>query len=263
MSRTMFRSVALAFLLGNAGAAGAAPPDIDLAAGCAEPLPRHTFRARVGTPFQSEIKLRGGSGNVFWAFLTEPISETAGLQCKTTAPMAAFNCADVNIRLPAGAPEKPVGSQQSARISGTPAASGTVPFTIVVKVDGKEQTCERSYLLDIDVANPDEEAPSVPERLTALPDVPSTRIAVRVNWIASTDDRAVTGYLLERCEGEGCADFTQRARPSGTGFLDRRVTEDTEYTYRVRAIDAAGNMSAISNLATVRTLFKPEGPHPQ
>ena len=39
----------------------------------------------------------------------------------------------------------------------------------------------------------------------------------------------------------------------GEQFTDTRLTEDTEYTYEVRAFDAAGNQSEASNEVFART----------
>ena len=34
---------------------------------------------------------------------------------------------------------------------------------------------------------------------------------INLSWTASTDNVAVTGYLLERCQGVGCTNFAQIA----------------------------------------------------
>src|SRR5207249_4281577 len=65
----------------------------------------------------------------------------------------------------------------------------------------------------------------------------------------------VTGYRIERCQGAGCSTFTQIAAPSGTGttYTDTGLSPSTSYTYRVRAVDAAGNLGAYSNSAGATT----------
>ena len=52
----------------------------------------------------------------------------------------------------------------------------------------------------------------------------------------------VTGYRVERCQGAGCTTFAQIATPTGTSFSDTGLTAGTSYSYRVRAMDAAGNL---------------------
>ena len=64
----------------------------------------------------------------------------------------------------------------------------------------------------------------------------------------------MTNYLVERCQGAGCTGFAQigtlgdERRFSNTG-----LTASTSYSYRVRATDAAGNLSGYSNTATATT----------
>ncbi|HXE12539.1 MAG TPA: LamG-like jellyroll fold domain-containing protein [Bryobacteraceae bacterium] len=99
-------------------------------------------------------------------------------------------------------------------------------------------------------AGPDTQAPSAPANLAATA-ISSSQI--NLTWTASTDNVAVTGYLVERCSGAGCTNFTQIATPSGTSNSDRAVTPGSSYTYRVRATDAAGNLSGYSNLSTAST----------
>ena len=92
--------------------------------------------------------------------------------------------------------------------------------------------------------------PSAPTGLTANA-VGSSQI--NLAWTASTDNVAVTGYRVERCQGAGCSNFTQIATPSGTTFNDTDLAVATSYSYRVRAVDAATNLSPYSNVASATT----------
>lgn len=92
--------------------------------------------------------------------------------------------------------------------------------------------------------------PSVPANLTAAPASPSQ---INLSWSASTDNVGVTGYRLERCTGVGCTSFVQIATPSTTSYVDSGRTSSTTYLYRVRAYDAAGNVSAFSASASATT----------
>src|SRR5215475_6763157 len=78
---------------------------------------------------------------------------------------------------------------------------------------------------------------------------------VDLSWGASTDNVGVTGYQVERCQGNGCTNFTQIATTAGTGttYKDTSVVAGTTYIYRVRATDAAGNLSPYSNTASATT----------
>jgi outer membrane protein assembly factor BamB len=98
--------------------------------------------------------------------------------------------------------------------------------------------------------------PTQPGTLTANP-VSSTE--VDLSWGASTDNVGVTGYLIERCTGTGCTNFAQIATTTGTGttYKDTSVTAGNSYSYRVRATDAAGNLSTYSNTASATTTIGP------
>ena len=76
---------------------------------------------------------------------------------------------------------------------------------------------------------------------------------VDLAWTASTDNVAVTGYLLEHCQGAGCNSWVQIGAPTGTTFSDTGLTAGTTYRYWVRATDAAGNLSGWSSIVTVTT----------
>ena len=92
---------------------------------------------------------------------------------------------------------------------------------------------------------PDTQAPTAPSGLTAT--VSGSQI--NLSWTASTDNVGVTGYLVERCQGASCTTFTQIATPTATTYSDTSLVVGS-YSYRVRAMDAAGNLSSYSNVAT-------------
>ena len=92
--------------------------------------------------------------------------------------------------------------------------------------------------------------PSTPTGLSA-----TTISASQINlsWTASTDNVGITGYRVERCQGSGCSNFAQVGTPTGTTFSDTGLTSTTSYSYRVRATDAAGNLSGYSTTASATT----------
>ncbi len=65
----------------------------------------------------------------------------------------------------------------------------------------------------------------------------------------------MTRYLVERCQGAGCNNFAQMGTSPGTTttYNDTGLTANTSYSYRVRATDAAGNLSPYSNVASATT----------
>jgi chitodextrinase len=93
--------------------------------------------------------------------------------------------------------------------------------------------------------------PSVPAGLAA---VAASTTQISVSWAAATDNVGVIGYQLERCSGNGCSTFAQIAAPGATSFNDTGLTAATSYSYRVRAVDGAGNLGAYSAVASATTL---------
>jgi len=88
----------------------------------------------------------------------------------------------------------------------------------------------------------DSTAPTAPVSLSAPS--PTTSAPV-LSWPASSDrGSGVAGYRVLR---EGVAIATV----SGTSFTDGSLTADGSYTYTVRAVDGAGNVSPLSPAATV------------
>jgi chitodextrinase len=92
--------------------------------------------------------------------------------------------------------------------------------------------------------------PTSPANLAAAANGP---FAADLSWQASTDAVGVTGYRVERCQGGGCSSFAQIASLNSTTFTDLGLTAATGYSYRVRATDAAANVSTPSNVASVTT----------
>src|SRR6185436_18245465 len=97
-------------------------------------------------------------------------------------------------------------------------------------------------------------APTTPAGLTATGGAGVVNLA----WTASTDNVAVTGYAVERCQGTGCTNFVQVGTASGVTFNDTGLAATTSYSYRVRATDAAGNFSGYSNTASAMTTSAPD-----
>jgi chitodextrinase len=102
---------------------------------------------------------------------------------------------------------------------------------------------------------PDTQAPTAPTGLTATPVSASQ---VNLAWTASTDNVGVTGYKVERCQGAGCSNFVEVATPAGTSYSDTGLTAATSYSYRVRATDAAANLSPYSSVQSATTQSAPD-----
>ncbi len=92
--------------------------------------------------------------------------------------------------------------------------------------------------------------PSTPASLSATA---ASSSQMNLSWTASTDNVGVTGYRVERCQGASCTTFAQIATPATTTYSDTGLSASTNYSYRVRATDAAGNLSGYSNTASATT----------
>ncbi|QES10926.1 alpha-amylase [Streptomyces venezuelae] len=100
---------------------------------------------------------------------------------------------------------------------------------------------------------PDTQAPTVPAKVTAAAD----GVSVLLTWDPATDNKAVAKYQVTRVGGSGGTVVTD---VGSTVFSDTGLAERTAYTYTVKAVDAAGNVSAASVPATVTTGDKPATP---
>src|SRR6185369_2592874 len=83
---------------------------------------------------------------------------------------------------------------------------------------------------------------------------PASASQINLSWTASTDNIAVTNYLVERCQNAGCTSFVQIATPTATSFNDTGLASATTYLYRVRATDAGSNLSGYAGPVTAVTL---------
>ncbi|MFI9766145.1 carbohydrate binding domain-containing protein [Streptomyces sp. NPDC052415] len=102
---------------------------------------------------------------------------------------------------------------------------------------------------------PDTEAPTAPTGVSASAD----GVSVVLTWEPSTDNKGVAKYQVTRTGGGTGTTVTD---VTSTVLTDTGLDERTGYTYTVKAVDAAGNVSAASASARVTTGEKPAGPAP-
>jgi PKD repeat protein len=124
-------------------------------------------------------------------------------------------------------------------------------YTVALTVTGSSGSNTKTmpnYVTVKSSTSGDTIAPTAPSALTASA---SGSTSIDLAWKASTDNIGITGYRVERCQGAGCTSFTQIATATATKFVDAGLAAATKYSYRVRAIDAASNLGAYSNTATV------------
>jgi len=144
---------------------------------------------------------------------------------------------------------------------GTTTSSNTTPFNIG-KMSGEyskgqvddtwlyARALSQAEVQDLMQPTADILAPSVPTSLNATA---ASQSQINLSWSASTDNIGVAGYRVYR--GGTLAGTT-----TSTSYQDTGLTASTNYTYTVRAYDAAGNQSADSTAASATTLAPPPVP---
>jgi chitodextrinase len=121
-------------------------------------------------------------------------------------------------------------------------------------VDAAGNTSGWSNVVGATTMDPDTTPPTPPTNLEASADA-SSRISL--SWTASTDDREMDIYRIEQCQGASCSNFSEIDTTSETTYQATNLIPETTYRYRVRATDAAGNLSPYSSIASATT---PEAP---
>jgi len=130
------------------------------------------------------------------------------------------------------------------------ATLGATRMRVSMKYNAVPTSCEafsygqvEDYTLNITAGTPDTTAPTAPTNLTASG---TTATATNLSWTASTDNVGVTGYDVYQ-------GATLKATVTTTSYTVTGLTAATAYTFSVKAKDAAGNVSASSNVANVTT----------
>jgi endonuclease I/chitodextrinase len=130
------------------------------------------------------------------------------------------------------------------------AALGSTRMRVSMKYNGIPTSCEaipygqvEDYSVNIIAGTSDTQAPTAPTALTASG---TAATATNLSWTASTDNIGVTGYDVYQ-------GATLKATVTATTYAVTGLTASTAYTFSVKAKDAAGNVSAASNMVNVTT----------
>ncbi len=124
-------------------------------------------------------------------------------------------------------------------ISGT-----TYAFTVKAKDAAGNLSAVSNTRTVTTLGNLDTTAPTTPTNLTASN---TTQTTTRLSWNGSTDNVGVASYSIYR-------NGTYVASVTGTFYNVTRLTSSTNYAFTVKAKDAVGNLSLVSNTVNVRTL---------
>ncbi|GAB2976906.1 fibronectin type III domain-containing protein [Saccharothrix stipae] len=184
-----------------------------------------------------------------------PTGLTAGETTQTSVPLS-WTAATDNV----GVTGYDVfnGSTLAASVEGTSAtvdglaADTEYTFTVVAKDAAGNRSSAGAPVTARTKAAPDTQAPTAPGNLASTGATPTS---VALAWAAASDNVGVTGYQVFN-------GTTPVSTTTGTTATIDGLSPNTEYTFTVRAQDAAGNVSEASNAVTVRTPAAPdtEGP---
>lgn len=134
----------------------------------------------------------------------------------------------------------------------------SVRMRVSMKYNGIPTSCEtftygevEDYTVNLATGGGgDTQPPSIPTNLTASNETDTT---IDLSWNASTDNVGVTGYEVF-LNGSGIGTVT------GTAATVTGLMANTTYSFNVRAFDAAGNNSALSNTVNATTTGGTGGP---
>lgn len=102
----------------------------------------------------------------------------------------------------------------------------------------------------------DTEPPLAPASASA---VGTSATQITLSWAWTTDNVQVTGNIIEGCRGATCTTFAEIWRGGGGLQYVHNTVAGATWRYRVRAYDAAGNISAPSPIAMATTLQSASG----
>jgi hypothetical protein len=143
-----------------------------------------------------------------------------------------------------------VGTSAATSYSDTTGLLGSSTYNYRVRaMDTANNTGPYSNIAAATTAAPTFTAPS------NLAGTASGPVQINLTWTAGTETGGtLTNYLIERCAGASCNNFAQVGTSPTTSYSDTTgLSGSTTYNYRVRATDAANNMSSYSNIAAATT----------
>ena len=106
------------------------------------------------------------------------------------------------------------------------------------------------YFITFSISGTDTSAPTQPSGLNATA---ASSTQINLTWNAATDNVAVTGYRIYRCQGTCTPSIAIANVTSGTSYSNTVLTASTQYTYSVSAYDARGNDGVKSSTASATT----------
>ncbi len=194
----------------------------------------------------SGVAISSSQINLSWSASTDTVGVT-GYRVESCTGASCTNFAQV-------------GSPTVTTLSVTGLSSNTIYRFRIRALDAAGNLS--AYSTELSVTTPtatsgntiDTAPPTAPANVSAVA-VSSSQ--VNLSWSPSVDSVGVTGYRVESCTGVSCVQFVHIASPTGTTYSITNLAANTIYRFRIRALDAAGNLSAYSTEMNVTTPANP------
>lgn len=192
-----------------------------------------------------------GGGNADTTAPTAPTGVTAS-NVATTSASISWNAATDNVgvtsyRIFNGATQLASTTGLNYNLTGlTPNTSYNITVKAVDAAGNVSPASNAASFTTLAVTGPDTQAPSAPTSLHVMGTTTSTTVPLM--WNASTDNVGVTGYQV--FQGNS---LIATVSGSTLEYLATGLTPSTAYSFTVKAVDAAGNVSAASNIVNVTT----------
>ena len=155
-----------------------------------------------------------------------------------TRNLSSANIATESVKIPSTALDGPTRMRVAVANIDRSFVGPCEPLAVIVSVSGEFED------YTINIQTPDVIAPTVPANLTASN---ITGTSLTLNWAASTDNVGVAAYDVYK---DGVLLTTVNTNTASITGL----TQNSAYQFYVRAKDASGNVSGISNTLSVKTL---------
>ncbi len=197
--------------------------------------------APPATPTGLTAVTNGGSAQLNWTAPSDNVGVTRYEVYRST--VAGFTPAAAN----------KVADTVAANATNAPGSDGTYYYKVVA-FDAAGNASAPSNQASAVITSQDTTPPTAPTGLTGT----RTNADVTLAWTGSTDNRDVDHYDVHRSTTAGFTPVaaTKIGEATSTGYVDAGLTGG-RYSYRVIAVDAADNSSALSNQATVTVDLAP------
>jgi len=174
------------------------------------------------------------------------VSNFSSTTISLTWDAASDNVAVTGYRLYKNSNQVAFASTTSQSFTDTGLQPGQIYAYQISAVDAAGNESAKSAVLSVRTLAPSDTAsPTTPTSLRSTSVATNT---ITLAWNAATDNVAVTAYRLYKN-----GSLTPFASPTSLSFTDTGLLADHAYTYRVSAVDAAGNESAKSAILSVST----------